>query len=234
MPPGETTVPPLDATTDLGWSMRNLISRVRPIATIPYGATWQAPATDPAGLPGPWCIDSVSSIAPGIATTVEEDGHTPTNAATAGIRVPLYDTIMRLNLRDGLWYERGESGNMPLAWDDVNQVWVPRYDPTQWEELGVGSDHEEPPPISWASLRLNGTSGTYVRTADANYFDYQQRLHLRGRGGDGRLDADRPPGAALQVVDHGRATLVLLGRRCCGRPGARLLPGRHRLESPRR
>ena len=38
-----TTVPPLSDTNDEGWKMRNLISRIRPIAGIPYGDTWQAP-----------------------------------------------------------------------------------------------------------------------------------------------------------------------------------------------
>ena len=51
IPPGETTVPALSATNDDGWKMRNLLSRIRPIAGIPYGDTWQDPSTDPNLVP---------------------------------------------------------------------------------------------------------------------------------------------------------------------------------------
>ena len=178
IPPGSSTIPPLDVTTDEGWKMRNLMSRVRPIPSIPYGATWQAPATDPTSFPGPWCVDTMSSIDPTLAVTVEEDGHTAPNAACAGVRTPLYDTVMRLNLRDGLWYERGESGNVPLAWDDANQVWVPNYDPNEWPVTGVDSGQEPPPPLSPTSFKVTGTA--YTWTGDANYFDFRTAFTLVG------------------------------------------------------
>ena len=178
IPPGETTVPPLTADNDLGWKMRNMLSRVRPIPGIPFGDTWQDPSTDPDSLPGPWCVDTMINVDTSLEPTVEEDGHTEPDAATAGIRVPLYDTVMRLNLRDGLWYERGNSGNVPITWDDVHQVWVPRYDPAQWVAMGVDADSEPEPPPSTMSLSLDGSPGTYANTSDSPYLDYADAFTL--------------------------------------------------------
>jgi len=172
IPPGQTTVPPLDANNDLGYQMRNLISLVRPIPGILFGTPWHAPNTDPTAFPGPWAVDATANVDPGLKNTVEESGHTPPNAATTGIRVPMYDQVMRINLRDGLWYEHGESGNVPLTWDTVNQTWVPAYDPDTWPDDGIDAEILPPPTVSALSLRLNGTAGTYVHTDDANYFDF--------------------------------------------------------------
>ena len=173
IPPGQTEVPPLSAATDLGWEMRQLLSRIRPAPGVPFDDPWKDPSTDPTSYPGPWCVDTMLSIAPDLPTTVEEDGHTPPAAQCEGIRVPLYDTVMRLNLRDGLWYEQGNSGNMPLTWDDVNGVWVPRYDPNQWPASGVASSQEDEPPLSRMSLSLPGSPTVYTRIGDANYLDFQ-------------------------------------------------------------
>ena len=177
IPAGETEVPPWTATNDLGWQMRNLISAVRPISGIPFGTTWQDPSTDPPSFAGPWAIDTVAQTHPGLAASIEEHGHTPPHASCAGIRVPLYDTVLRINLRDGLWYERGNSGNIPLAWDDYHQVWVPRYSPEEWEAMGVEAE-EELPPISPMSVKLDGAAGTYVTTADSPYLDFPQAFTL--------------------------------------------------------
>jgi hypothetical protein len=154
------------------------MSLLRPLPGVPYGATWQNPSTDPMTVPGPWCIDTVLSTDPTIVTTVEEDGHTAPNAATAGVTTPLYDTVIRLNLRDGLWYQQGQSGNIPLAWDEVNLVWAPRYNPDEWAKSGVGSSPEEPPDPSGMSVRLDGAANTYIRTADANYLDFQSAFTI--------------------------------------------------------
>ena len=178
IPPGETTVPALSASNDEGWKMRNLVSRIRPIAGIPYGDTWQAPNTDPTSYPGPWCVDTTVNVDPALASTVEETGHTAPAAACAGLRIPLYDHIMRLNLRDGLWYDYGVSGNIPLSWDTVNQVWKPNYTPEEWAALGTDATDVAPPAPSNMSLRLDGTAGTYAKTSDSAYLDYQYAFTL--------------------------------------------------------
>jgi hypothetical protein len=147
--------------------MRSLLSLTRPIPGIPFGATWQDPSTDPASNPGPWAVDTLSNVLPDLETTLEEQGHTAAAAGYEALRIPLYDTVFRLNLRDGLWYEFGVSGNMPLTWDEVNQVWIPRYDPDDWEEFGVRSGTGEDPPPEPRSVRLNGAAGTYIWTGDA-------------------------------------------------------------------
>lgn len=133
-----TAVEPLTSANDDGWTMRNLISQVVPIG-LPLG-TWQSPASDPVGSPGPWFLDTFSTVNPGM--TVDSAGHTPAVLATAGVRTPLYDGVFRLNLRDGLWYEDdgdvgSDIGNIPLAWDSVASKWVPIYDTSEWARLGV-------------------------------------------------------------------------------------------------
>ena len=178
IPPGQTEIPPINASNDVGYRMRNQISVLRPIPGIPYGDPWNDPSADPAGVPGPWCVDTVASVNPEIVTTVEEDGHTASAAPTAGVRTPLYDTVFRLNLRDGLWYERGTSGNVPLAWDDTDQNWVPRYAPDQWPQSGVDSHQEPPPPPSAVSLRLGSGAGDYVSTQDAVELDFKFSLSI--------------------------------------------------------
>ena len=171
IPPGETRVPALEESNDDGYRMRNLLSRIRPAPDVPFGTPWQSQSTDPASLPGPWCVDTTSSSDPDLASTVEESGHTLAHADTSGIRVPLYDTVMRLNLRDGLWYEHGVSGNVPLVWDSQNQVWAPSFNPDEWPDKGTYSQRLTLPLPSRLALRLDGTPGTYISTDDANYFD---------------------------------------------------------------
>lgn len=171
VPPGQTTVPPLSSTNDPGFQMRQLISKLRPVTGLPF-ATWQDPSVDVDGVPGPWCVDTVVSVIPDIADIVEEDGHTLPDVTAAGVRVPLYDTVFRFNLRDGLWYDSGESGNMPVSWDETTQTWVPRYDSDEWEQFGVHAAPAEPPPPSDMSLRLNGSAGTYIGTSDSANLDF--------------------------------------------------------------
>ena len=125
---------------------------------------WKTPSADPDGVPGPWGVDVVSKVDPAIATTVEEDGHTPPESITAGVLTPLYTSVVRLNLREDLWYEQGIYGNIPLFWDDVNQKWTPVYRPDQWPIYGLGSKHEPSPPLSPMSLRLGGAAGDHVLT----------------------------------------------------------------------
>ena len=174
--PGFVEVEELNEANDDGYRMRCLLSMARPISGIPYGdpygKPWYDPSTDPVSYPGPWAVDTMSTLDPLLVTTIEESGHTAPHALTAGVGVPLYDTVARLNLRDGLWYEAGVSGNVPLAWDDTQQVWVPLYSPDQWEELGIDADLLPEPPPSNMALRMNGVSGTYTRTSDSAFLDY--------------------------------------------------------------
>ena len=52
----------------------------------------------------------------------------------AGLLVGLYDDVIRLNLRDGVYYEGDEKGNIPLAWDNNKQTWVPSVtSPADWQ-----------------------------------------------------------------------------------------------------
>ena len=133
--PPATTVPPLTAQNDEGWKQRCLLSQVLPIPGLPVGSasdpvgTWVAPASDPAGLRGPWAPDThasklqnvvIPNPPPAIATVV------------AGVRVPLYDLTFRLNLRDGVWYEGDTLGNIPLHWNDETGEWEPAVPPEQW------------------------------------------------------------------------------------------------------
>ena len=164
IPPGQTEVPPLSPSNDHGYKMRNLISLMRPIPGIPFGDSWNPPSADPVGVPGPWGIDVIASTLPSLVTTVEEDGHTPPNAATAGVLTPIYTHVVRQNLRGGLWYEEGTYGNIPLTWDDTNQEWIPLYDPDQWPQFGLESHLEPQLPPSPTSLRLGAAAGDYVST----------------------------------------------------------------------
>ena len=174
--PGYVEVEELNEANDDGYRMRCLLSMARPIPGIPfggpYGKPWYHPSTDPTSFPGPWAVDTHSTLDPNLALTIEEKGHTPPHASTSGVRVPLYDTVVRLNLRDGLWYEAGVSGNIPLTWDDIQQVWIPAYAPDQWEEMGIDADLQPEPPPSNTVLRMNGAVGTYTRTSDSAYLDY--------------------------------------------------------------
>jgi hypothetical protein len=131
--PPATEVPALTAANDLGWQQRCLMSRVLPITGLPYGnhldpvATWISPASDVGGTRGPWCLD----LKPTTGATFPFPPETLT-AATAMVLSPLYDLIFRLNVRDGLWYEAGGLGTVPMYWDANVSRWGPVVDTNQW------------------------------------------------------------------------------------------------------
>lgn len=138
--PPATTIPPLDADNDDGYRMRQLMSRVKPVAGIPVSDTWIPPASDPAGLPGPWSPADANNPDPIDPVTGDPLPQPVTPDATLlGLVTPLYDNAFRLNMRDGVWYEAGLSGNIPLKWDDQRQIWTTDYDPAEWSGHGVKS-----------------------------------------------------------------------------------------------
>ena len=110
-----------------------LPAQVRPIDGLPFGdykdpvGTWQDPDDDVAGTQGPWCLDLQPTTG---AECPSPPGPPP--STTAMLLVPLYDLIFRLNLRDGLGYEAGGLGNVPLLWDADFGRWVPSIAPDQW------------------------------------------------------------------------------------------------------
>jgi hypothetical protein len=59
------------------------------------------------------------------------------HASMLGLVTPLYDNAFRINMRDGVWYEEGLSGNIPLKWDEERQDWTTDYDPAEWADHGV-------------------------------------------------------------------------------------------------
>ncbi len=83
-----------------------------------------------------WTVSDVDAISPAtIAPLPSYEQPPPVDPACEGILVPLYDTVFRINLRDGVWYEGDEKGNIPLMWDVSNQVWVPRgVTPEEWSD----------------------------------------------------------------------------------------------------
>lgn len=86
------------------------------------------PAEDP-GIPGPWAAADQFTPDPEEAQPVTPD------PSLAGLLVPLYDNVIRINMRDGVWYEGGELGNLPLTWDEDEQKWVPRdMPPEDWHQ----------------------------------------------------------------------------------------------------
>ena len=95
---------------------------MRPVPGLPYGETWRFPDDDPAGLPGPWAPDTHADQITGV---VVPEPRPPIDPAVAAVRVPLYDTVLRLNVRDGVWYAGDGTGNVPLVWDDATQQWKP-------------------------------------------------------------------------------------------------------------
>jgi hypothetical protein len=138
--PPATTVPPLTADNDDGYRMRQLMSRVKPVAGIPVSDTWIPPSSDPAGLPGPWSpadTNNPDPIDPETGAPLPQPV-TP-DPSLLGLVTPLYDNAFRLNMRDGVWYEGGVSGNIPLKWDDERQIWTTDYDPEEWAQAGVKS-----------------------------------------------------------------------------------------------
>lgn len=133
IPPGATDVPPLSEANDDGYRMRKLISLVRPLAGLPT-VTWNA-NDQPAGQSGPWAVSTIVNTHPGLVGSIT--GAPSSSPALPQLGIPLYDTVLRLNLRDGVWYEGDVSGNTPLMWDSVHQKWVPPYDPNHWPSQGV-------------------------------------------------------------------------------------------------
>ena len=136
--PPATTVPPLTADNDDGYRMRQLMSRVKPVAGIPVSDTWIPPSSDPAGLPGPWSPADTNNPDPVDPVTGDPLPQPVTpHASLLGLVTPLYDNAFRLNMRDGVWYEAGLSGNIPLKWDDERNIWTTDYDPAEWEKSGI-------------------------------------------------------------------------------------------------
>jgi hypothetical protein len=87
--------------------------------------------TDPRGRQ--WTLTAAGAI---VANTVDflSQPVTP-DPSLAGLLVPLYDTVLRINYRDGVYYEGGELGNIPLAWDDATKTWYPRnMSPQEWHD----------------------------------------------------------------------------------------------------
>ena len=122
IPPGASGVPTLNAENDLGWRQRNLLSKMRPVPGLPYGDTWQFPNADTPGLAGPWAPDTFENQVTGV---VIPEARPPIDPLVASVRVPLYDSVLRLNTRDGVWYSGDGSGNVPLEWDEESQSWKP-------------------------------------------------------------------------------------------------------------
>jgi hypothetical protein len=147
IPPGQTDVPALSAVNDDGFRMRQQISKVRPVPGLQYAA-WDDGSSDPAGVPGPWAMYTVTNTNPDFVPITDTPPTAPA-PATDGIDTPLYDTVFRLNMRDGVWYEGGVSGNTPLVWNPDDQKWMTPYDPDKWPSSGVDSpdnpDYVDPP-----------------------------------------------------------------------------------------
>jgi hypothetical protein len=125
--PPATEVEPLSEANDDGYRMRSLISMVRPHPDLDFGEPYSDPDDEPDGLAGPWAAEDQFTPDP------EESQPVAFDPSLAGLLVPLYDSVLRINMRDGVWYEGGELGNIPLSWDEGNQTWVPRdMSPGDW------------------------------------------------------------------------------------------------------
>lgn len=144
--PGETEVPALSEANDDGFRMRQQISRVRPIPGLQYAA-WDDGISE-VGVPGPWAVYITTNTNPDFVPITDTVPTVPA-AATDGVDTPLYDTVFRLNMRDGVWYEGGVSGNTPMVWNSDDQKWTTPYDPDKWPSSGVGApdnpDYVDPP-----------------------------------------------------------------------------------------
>ena len=107
-----------------------------PYNSLPADPFWSGMVTaveaatiqvEPTGLAGPWAPADINTPDP-----IQPQPVTP-DPTLAGLLVGLYDNYFRLNMRDGVWYEGGELGNIPLAWNSTTQKWVPRdMSPQEW------------------------------------------------------------------------------------------------------
>jgi hypothetical protein len=133
--PPATEPEPLTAANDDGWRMRQLISRVRPVTGLPFTDPWKPPDQDTEGLPGPTSFDANQFGADVLTVRIEPREAPATRTADPlceGITTPLYDTVFRINLRDGVWYESGQLGNLPLQWNETTQAWEPAFPVESW------------------------------------------------------------------------------------------------------
>lgn len=80
-----------------------------------------------------WTLTSATAI---VANAVDPMPQPVTpDPSLAGLLVPLYDNVLRINMRDGVYYEGSELGNIPLTWDDATQTWVVRdMSPQDWHD----------------------------------------------------------------------------------------------------
>ena len=137
--PPQTEIPPLTAQNDDGWRQRCLLSTIRPIPGLPTGdpadpvGTWQPPSADPTGLRGPWAFDTYESR--NLEGVVIPNPPPAIAAATEGVRVPLYDLVYRFNMRDGVWYEEGATGAIPLVWNPETSKWEPVLPAKEWVKV---------------------------------------------------------------------------------------------------
>ena len=137
--PPQTEVPALSAQNDDGWRQRCLLSGIRAIPGIPTGdpqnpvGTWQPPANDPVGKRGPWAFDTYSDR--NLTGVVIPNPPPAVAAETAGVRVPLYDLVYRFNMRDGVWYEEGATGAIPLVWNPDTAKWEPVVPVKEWQAV---------------------------------------------------------------------------------------------------
>lgn len=132
--PPATEVEPLVEANDSGYRMRQKISQVRPIIELPFDPDdWVDPSEDDPGLAGP--TGDLGNYAP--VDLIDRVIPIPDPEVEA-LLTPLYDQVVRLNLRDGVWYEgtdgMGALGNIPLSWDETEQKWVASYPPEEWHE----------------------------------------------------------------------------------------------------
>ena len=128
VPPGQTTVPPLDADNDDGWKQRCIMSQAVSVPGLPVGSasdpvgTWIAPTADPPGLRGPWAPENYVLK---ITDPVIPAPPPPVVREVEAVRVPMYDLVFRLNVRDGVWYTSDGLGPVEVVWDEDAEEFVP-------------------------------------------------------------------------------------------------------------